>query len=140
MLKGLQKKTLKENRLSGVSSCGQMQMVKIETCMEDSFPLISKHSHLGCFPPRTKAARPPTSDSSNLRFAFAADLSQHSPGTRSKGRDGGFPFLSPKTGFRKDNSQSCSAWKVREGMGRRGQSDQTSNVRPVDTPSKALSH
>ena len=68
MLKGLQKKLIKENRLSGVSSCGQMQMVKTETCMEDSFPLISKHSHLGCFPPRMNAAGPPTSDSSEVCF------------------------------------------------------------------------
>lgn len=99
MPKGLQRKILKENRLSRVSSCGQMQMVKIETRVEDSLPLISKHPHPGCFSLRRNTAWPPTSDSSSARSALPAHLSQHSPRTYSKGLDAGFPFCPLKQGW-----------------------------------------
>ena len=113
--------------------------MKIETCVEDSLPLISKHPHSGCFSLRMNTAWPPTSDSSSVRFAFPAHLSQHSPRTYSKGLDAGFPLLSPKTGLDKDDTQSCSAWKVKEGTGRMGQNQQTSSVWPVGTPGQAFS-
>lgn len=81
MSKGLQQ-ILKQNRLSGGSSCGQMQMVKIETCWRFSPPEF-KAPRLVVFLSEN-ALWPPTSDGSGLRFALAADGSHHSPGTFSE--------------------------------------------------------